>query len=93
MSILSVNHLCRDIIRNPGLREAFLRDPEGELAKYTRKLTPVERAALLSGDVGALYQMGINAYLMGYLARYGLFGLTPDSYSARVHASEDAKKQ
>jgi hypothetical protein len=92
MSILSVNYLCREITRNPRLREAFLRDPEGEMAKYTRKLTPVERAALLSGDVGTLYQMGVNAYLMGYLARYGLFGLTAEIYSDRVRASGAGKK-
>lgn len=92
MSIISVNHLCRDITRNPSLREAFLRDPEGELAKYPRKLTSVERAALLSGDVGALYQMGVNPYLMGYLARYGVFGLTAEVYSDRVRASEAGKK-
>jgi hypothetical protein len=92
MSIISVNHLCRDVIRNPRLREAFLLNPEGELAKYTRALTSVERTALLSGDVGALYQMGVNAYLMGYLARYGLFGLTAETYSARVRASEATEK-
>jgi hypothetical protein len=93
MSIISVNHLCRDITRDPALREAFLRNPEGELAKYPRKFTATERAALLAGDVGTLYQMGVNAYLMGYLARYGVFGLTGETYSARVRASEDAKKQ
>jgi hypothetical protein len=92
MSIISVNHLCRDITRNPVLRKAFLLDPEGELAKYPRKFTAAERAALLAGDVGKLYQMGVNAYLMGYLARYGLFGLTAEAYSARVRASEDANK-
>jgi hypothetical protein len=92
MSIISVNHLCRDITRNPVLREAFLRDPEGALTKYPRKLTAVERSALLAGDVGTLYQMGVNAYLMGYLARYGLFGLTGEVYSARVRASEVAAK-
>ena len=92
MSIISVNHLCRDITRNPVLREAFLRDPELELSRYPRQFTDAERTALLSGDVGTLYQMGVNAYLMGYLARYGVFGLTVDSYSARVRASEDRKK-
>jgi hypothetical protein len=40
-----------------------------------------------------LYQLGVNAYLMGYLARHGLFGLTGEVYSARVRASEDAKKR
>jgi hypothetical protein len=88
MSIISVNHLCRDITRDPALREAFLRHPEQELARYPRQFTDVERAALLSGDVGTLYRMGVNAYLMGYLARYGVFGLTVDSYSARVRASQ-----
>jgi len=93
MSIISINHLCRDITRHPALREAFLRDPEGELSKYPRKFTPAERTALLAGDVGTLYQMGVNAYLMGYLARYGLFGLTGEAYSARVRASMEAAKQ
>jgi hypothetical protein len=93
MSILSVNHLCRDITRNPALREAFRRDPEGELAKYPRQFTAAERTALLAGDVGALYHMGVNAYLMGYLARHGLFGLTGELYSARVRASEAAEER
>jgi len=93
MSIISVNHLCRDITRNPVLRSAFLRDPEGEMAKYARVFTVAERSALLAGDVGTLYQMGVNPYLMGYLARYGLFGLTDELYSARVRASEDAKQR
>jgi hypothetical protein len=92
MSIISVNHLCRDIARDRALREAFLRDPEAELAKYPRKFSAAERAALLAGDVGTLYQMGVNAYLMGYLARYRLFGLTGETYSAGVRSSEDARK-
>jgi hypothetical protein len=93
MSIISVNHLCRDVARDRALRKALLRDPEGELAQYPRKFTATERAALLAGDVGTLYQMGVNAYLMGYLARYGLFGLTGEAYSARVRASEAAKNR
>jgi hypothetical protein len=91
MSIISVNHLCRDITRDSALRAAFLRDPEGALANYPRQFTATERAALLAGDVGTLYQMGVNAYVMGYLARYGVFGLTVESYSERVRASVAAK--
>ena len=92
MSVISINHLCRDVTRNPVLRQAFLNDPAGELNKYPRKFTAAEQSALLAGDVGALYQMGVNAYLMGYLARYGLFGLTSEIYSTRVRASEETKK-
>ena len=86
MSIISVNHLCRDIELIPEVRQAFLSDPEGALAKYPRKFTEAERTALLAGDVGTLYRMGVNAYLMGYLARFGIFGLSIPSYSERVHA-------
>jgi hypothetical protein len=87
VTIISVNHLCRDITRDVALREAFLRDPVGELARYPRASTAAERTALLAGDVGTLYQMGVNAYVMGYLARYGLFGLDVQTYSTRVRAS------
>jgi hypothetical protein len=90
MSIISVNHLCRDITRDPELRQAFLRDPQEALARYPRKFTEGERTALLNGDVGTLYRMGVNAYWMGYLARYGIFGLTVQSYSERVRASVNA---
>lgn len=83
--------ICPASTRNPVLREDFLRDPKGELARYPRKLTADERTALLAGDVGKLYQMGVNPYLMGYLARYGLFGLTGEMYSTQVRTSEDNK--
>ena len=92
MSIISVNHLCRDITRDRTLREAFVSDPKGALAKYPRKFTDAERTALLSGDVGTLYQMGVNAYWMGYLARHGLFGLSIETYSERVRAAAGADK-
>ena len=93
MSIISVNNLCRDVARDATLREAFLRDPKGALAKYPRKFTEDERTALLNGDVGTLYQMGVNAYWMGYLARHGIFGLTIETYSERVRAAAGAGMQ
>ena len=93
MSIISVNHLCRDITRDPLLRKTFLDEPEAALSRYPRKFTEAERKALLAGDVGTLYQMGVNAYVMGYLGRYGVFGLTVQSYSERVRRSEADKSR
>ena len=87
MSIISVNHLCRDVMRDPALRKRLQDDPAGELAKYSHKLTDAERAALLAGDVAALFRMGANAFLMGYLGRYKVFGLDPLSYGERMHAT------
>lgn len=87
MSIISVNHLCRDVMRDPALRKRLQDDPAGELAKYPRKLTQAECVALLAGDVGALSRMGANAFLMGYLGRYKVFGLDPVRYGERMHAT------
>ena len=87
MSVISVNHLCSDVMRDPALRERLLGDPAGELAKYPRRLTDAERAALLAGDVGTLSRMGANAFLMGYLGRYKVFGLDTLSYGERMHAT------
>lgn len=86
MSVISVNHLCRDVTRDPDLRSAFLADPEAALDAYPRRLAPAERAALLAGDVGTLRRLGVDAYLMGYLGHFGLFGLTERLYAERIRA-------
>jgi hypothetical protein len=92
MSIISVNHLCRDVMRDPALRKRLRDDPQGELAKYPRKLSEAERAALLAGDIATLSRMGANAFLMGYLGRYQVFGLDPLIYGARMHATLEMEK-
>lgn len=84
MSILAVNRLCRDVMRDPNFRVELQRDPETTLAAYPEPLTEEERAIVLAGDVGTLYQRGGNSFLMGYLARYKVFGLDMGIYSARM---------
>lgn len=89
MSVFNVNHLCREVMRDPTFREALRRAPEDALARY--ELTEEERSALLSGDVGTLYRLGANAFLMGYLARFEVLGLTISTYGGRmrlVHGEE-----
>jgi hypothetical protein len=44
----------------------------------------VERAALLSGDVRTLHDLGAHGYLLNRLARAGIAGLTPESYVLRM---------
>ena len=41
-----------------------------------KNLTQQERDALLAGDVATLYRMGVNSFLMGYLCRFEVCGLT-----------------
>jgi hypothetical protein len=84
MSIFAVNHLCREVLRDHGFRAAMKADPAKALAPLD--LTDEERRALVAGDVGALYRMGVNGFLMGYLARYEVCGLNIEVYNQRMRA-------
>ena len=84
MSIFAVNYLCREVLRDHALRAAMKADPAKALAALD--LTDAERRALVDGDVGALYRMGVNGFLMGYLARYEVCGLNVEIYNQRMRA-------
>jgi hypothetical protein len=84
MSIFAVNHLCREVLRDHIFRAAMKSDAAKALAPLY--LTDDERRALLAGDVGALYRMGVNAFLMGYLARFEVCGLNVEIYNQRMRA-------
>ena len=84
MSIFAVNHLCREVLRNHAFRAAMQSDPAKALAAVD--LTDEERGNLLAGDVGALYRMGVNAFLMNYLARFEVCGLNTETYNQRMLA-------
>lgn len=85
MSIYAVNHLCRQTLRDPAFREAMRTDPRAATAGLA--LTPEEQEALVHGEVGELYRMGANTFLLGYLVRFGLLGLNFDNYRARLRAA------
>ena len=85
MSVFAVNHLCRELLRNQGFRAVMKEDPAKALAPLD--IAPPERDALLSGDVGTLYRMGVNTFLMGYLCRFEVCGLTLDVYNPRIRAA------
>jgi hypothetical protein len=89
MTILAVNRLCRDVMRDLDLRRRLAADPEAALAASPYAISAAERAALLAGDVGTLYRMGANSFLMGYLARYKIFGLDTARYGERMRAVDD----
>ena len=88
MSIYAVNKLCRDTLHDVAFREAVKRDPAAAMAPLA--LTDEERTALLSGDVAWLYQRGAHPYLLAYLIRWELFGLTAPIYSERMRALRNA---
>ena len=56
-------------------------------------LTDEERATMLLGDVGALYLMGVNIFILDSIARHELFGVTRESYLTQVRAAAEGKAQ
>jgi len=84
MSVFAVNYLCREVLRDHAFRAAMKADPATALTALD--LTDAERRALVDGDVGALYRMGVNGFLMGYLARYEVCGLNVEIYNQRMRA-------
>ena len=84
MSIFAVTHLCRKVLRDHAFRDAMKEDPAKALGPL--ELTDEERRALLAGDVGLLYRMGANAFLMNYLARFEVYGLNAAIYNERMRA-------
>ncbi len=84
MSIFTVNHLCREVLRDHAFRAAMKADPAKALAPLD--LTDEERRLLTAGDVGQLYRMGANGFLMNYLARFEVCGLNAETYNQRMRA-------
>lgn len=87
MSIYAVNKLCRDALHDLAFREALKRDPQSAIAELP--LAEDERAALLNGDVAWLYERGAHPFLLAYLTRWDLFGLTVARYSERIRAAHE----
>jgi hypothetical protein len=85
MSLYYVQKLLYQLNRDPGVRKRFAASREEVLAEYS--LTPEERTALLEGDIGLLYVMGVNGQiLMHYSA---LIGQKWDEYIASMRAGVD----
>jgi Aromatic-ring-opening dioxygenase LigAB, LigA subunit len=84
MSIFAMNYLCREVLRDHAFRAAMKADPAQALAPLD--LSEEERRALVAGDVGTLFRMGVNGFLMGYLARFEVCGLNVETYNQRMRA-------
>ena len=90
MSAFAVNKLCRDALHDVAFRDALKRDPAAALAPLA--LTDAERKALLAGDVAWLFEHGAHPFLLAYLIRWEIFGLTAPVYSERIHTARDPNR-
>jgi len=84
MSVNALNRICRDVLRDHAFRAAMKSDPATAIAKYD--LTPEEQHALLAGDVVTLHALGVNDFLMGYLARFECCGLNLSLFNERIRS-------
>jgi len=76
MSLYYVQKILYQLNRDPAVRKRFDADRSALLEEY--ELTDEERSAILDGDVGLLYVMGVNGQLLMHYA--ALLGQPWDVY-------------
>jgi hypothetical protein len=87
MSLYYLQKLIYQLNRDPQVRRRFESDREDVLADY--ELSDEERRAVLEGDIGLLYVMGVNGQLLMHFS--ALIGQEWDEYinamneGVRVH--------
>jgi hypothetical protein len=91
MSVYAIDKLCRDALHDLAFREALKRNPAAAIA--TCDLSADERSALLEGDVVRLFEWGCHPFLLAYLTRWDLFGITSAIYNQRIRTARDPRDQ
>ena len=86
MSVYAINKLFYLLEHDAAFRERIKSDPNQALNEFS--LSPEERQALTSGDVGKLFNMGVHAFLLNGLSRHQLFGVTRENYFPRIRGQE-----
>jgi hypothetical protein len=87
MSVYQVNKLCHRTLHDLEFRAAMQRDAAKAIEGFN--LSPNEREALLTGDVATLFEMGVHPFLLSFLTRYEISGLTTAVYSERIRKARD----
>jgi hypothetical protein len=86
MSLYGVHSVCRWALKDESFRSALNADPPAALEGLD--LTPVERDALLAGDVVTLYGLGAHEYALMWLGRAEVLGLNVPEYIKRITQAE-----
>ncbi len=89
MSAYMVNKVCQRVGHDDDFRAALDADPEAALASFD--LTDEERALLIAGEVGRLFELGAHPYLLGHLTRHETLGITVENFSRRMIAAKDER--
>jgi hypothetical protein len=87
MSVYGVHKFLRSCLHDTAFRSRALEDPEAALAQMP--LDEAEKRALREGDIAWLYEHGVHAFLLSYLTRWTLFGVSVPIYSERIQQAKD----
>lgn len=87
MSTYYLNKIMYLLETDPIFLARMRADPAKAVADF--RLTDEERTALLAGDVGTMYLMGVHPFMMHTLSRQDLFGLDRATYLQRVRAAAE----
>lgn len=90
MSVYGINKLFRTCLHDKDFRALAISDPEAAMSRMP--LSDAEKDMLRRGDVAALYEHGAHAFLLSFLTRWELFGVTVEQYSERIHQAKDWRK-
>ena len=86
MSIYAVSKIFYMLENDASFRERIKSNPLDAIEDFA--LSREEREALTSGDVQALFKMGVHAFLLNGLSRHQLFGVNRDNYFPRIRGQE-----
>ncbi len=89
MTAYMIDKVCHRVGHDDAFRAALDADPEAALAEFD--LTDDERAWLIAGEVGRLFELGAHPYLLGHLTRHETLGITVDAFSRRMVAARDER--
>ena len=85
MSLYAIHKFFYELELDEQLASRARTDLESVLEEYA--VSDSEKAALLTGDVGGLYRMGVHTFLLNSMSRHGLGGVTKESYRDSIRAA------
>ncbi len=84
MSVYLVNKILYMTDNDADFRKRMREDPEGTVKSFP--LSGEELEALVTGDVGTLFEMGVHTIFLNHIARYEMFGVNRDNYLDRIRS-------
>ncbi len=82
MSIYLLNKILYNTDNDPEFRRRMRENAEEVVRGFP--LAGDELEALITGDVGRLYRMGVHTFFLNHLSRYELFGVNRENYLDRI---------